>query len=260
MRLFRADAAFAVPELYKTPGAEGCSCAIRPGKTAVPESRIAPVLKRPAGRPPTHMRRICGDFAYQAASRGKPSWDKSWRVVARIERHPGDLLPEDRLCRHQPADGAGPDHSVLQPARHRRTACRGRKEGGQSDASFLQGHGAERGAASASCIGPQSRCLPAGRRPTGGDGRPVADRPADPPHQDRSAGRSPRPSRHVPTGRGGCRRRSVHPHPCGHPTAPCATATCMTVSAIKPGESGSTGLTRRVPVRSNSSSSPLQRP
>ena len=37
-------------------------------------------------------------------------------------------------------DGAGPDHSVLQPARHRRTACRGRQAGDQSDASFRQGH------------------------------------------------------------------------------------------------------------------------
>ncbi len=54
--------------------------------------RAAPVLKRPADRPPTHVRRICGDFAYQAASRDKPSWDKSWRVVARVERHPGDLF------------------------------------------------------------------------------------------------------------------------------------------------------------------------
>ncbi len=94
MRFFRADAAFAVPELYKTPEAEGCSCAVRPGKTAVPESRIAPVLKRPAGRPPTHMRRICGDFAYQAASRDKPSWDKPWRGVAEVERHRGDLFPK----------------------------------------------------------------------------------------------------------------------------------------------------------------------
>ncbi len=76
MRFFRADAAFAVPELYKTPEAEGCSCAVRPGKTAVSESRVAPVLKRPAGRLPTHVRRICGDSEYQAASR-----DKSWRVV-----------------------------------------------------------------------------------------------------------------------------------------------------------------------------------
>ncbi len=58
MRLFRADTAFAVPELYKTPEAEGCSYAVRSGKTAVPESRIAPVLKRPAGRPPTHVRRL----------------------------------------------------------------------------------------------------------------------------------------------------------------------------------------------------------
>ena len=32
---------------------------------------------------------MCGDFAYQAASRDKP-----WRVVARVERHPGDLFPK----------------------------------------------------------------------------------------------------------------------------------------------------------------------
>ncbi len=47
------------------------------------------MLKRPADRPPTHLRRICGDFAYQAASRDKPR-----RVVARVERHPGDLFPK----------------------------------------------------------------------------------------------------------------------------------------------------------------------
>ncbi len=40
MRFFRADAAFAVPELYKTPEAEGCSCAVRPGKTTVPHDLL----------------------------------------------------------------------------------------------------------------------------------------------------------------------------------------------------------------------------
>ncbi len=234
MRFFRADAAFAVPELYKTPGAEGCSCAIRPGKTAVPESRIAPVLKRPAGRPPTHVRRICGDFAYQAASRGKPSWDKpsgsspgSNGIRVTCSRRSALWPPTRRWSRtgsFGSTTNAAPPNSMS------------RKEGrrSQSDASFLQGHGAERGAASASCIGLQSRCLPAGHRPAGGDGRPVADRPADLPHQDRSAGRPPRPSHHVPTGRGGCRRRSVHPHPCGHPTAPCAPGTGQTDFRFKP--------------------------
>ncbi len=87
MRFFRADAAFAVPELYKTPEAEGCSCAVRPGKTAVSESRVAPVLKRPAGRLPTHVRRICGDSEYQAASR-----DKSWRVVTNPPMEPARII------------------------------------------------------------------------------------------------------------------------------------------------------------------------
>ncbi len=107
MRLFRADTAFAVPELYKTPEAEGCSCAVRPGKTAVPESRIAPVLKRPAGRPPTHVRRICGDFAYQAASRDKP-----WRVV----RHA-------RAITFQPAEAAVARSVHPHPCGHPTAPC-----------------------------------------------------------------------------------------------------------------------------------------
>ena len=34
------------------------------------------------------MRRIYGDFEYQAAS-----WDKPRRVVAKVEWHPGELFP-----------------------------------------------------------------------------------------------------------------------------------------------------------------------
>ena len=219
MRFFRADAAFAVPELYKTPEAEGCSYAARSGKTAVPESRIAPVLKRPAGRSTTHVRRICGDFAYQAASWDKPSWDKSWRVVAEVERHPGDLFPKigfpkigfvvtklpmepDRIVRFYNQRGTAERHveKGRQVINRTRLSCKGMAR----NEVRLQLHA--------------SACNP-------GVFLQGADRPADPPHQDRSAGRPPRLSRHVPTGRGGCRRRSIHPHPCGHPTAPCATGT-----------------------------------
>ena len=88
MRFFRADSAFAIPELYKTLEAAGYSYAIRLKKNAVLESRAAHLLKRPVGRPPNHVRRIYGDFEYQAAS-----WDKPRRVVAKVEWHPGELFP-----------------------------------------------------------------------------------------------------------------------------------------------------------------------
>ncbi len=51
--------------------------------------QIAHRLTRPVGRPSqTKVKRFHEDFQYQAAS-----WDKARRVIAKIEWHPGDLLP-----------------------------------------------------------------------------------------------------------------------------------------------------------------------
>ena len=88
MRFFRADAAFAIPGLYEMLEAEGYFYAVRLRANRVLQGRIAHLLKRPVGRPPNHVRRIYGDFEYQAAS-----WDKPRRVVAKIEWHPGELFP-----------------------------------------------------------------------------------------------------------------------------------------------------------------------
>ncbi len=52
------------------------------------QGRIAHLLKRPVGRPPKGVKRIYGDFEYQAAS-----WDEPRRVVAKVEWHPGELFP-----------------------------------------------------------------------------------------------------------------------------------------------------------------------
>jgi len=46
------------------------------------------LLKRPVGRPPKGVKRIYGDFEYQAAS-----WDKPRRVIAKVEWHPAELFP-----------------------------------------------------------------------------------------------------------------------------------------------------------------------
>ncbi len=45
-------------------------------------------MKRPVGRPPNHVRRVYGDFEYQAGS-----WEKPRRVLAKVEWHPDELLP-----------------------------------------------------------------------------------------------------------------------------------------------------------------------
>ena len=88
LRLFRADAAFAIPALYATLETAGYFYAIRLPTNPVLQERIAHLLKRPVGRPPNHVRRLYGDFDYQAGS-----WDKSRRVLAKVEWHPGELFP-----------------------------------------------------------------------------------------------------------------------------------------------------------------------
>jgi hypothetical protein len=87
-RYFRADAAFASPEVYEFLEAEGYSYAIRLPGNAVLQRRIAPLLKRPVGRPPHEVRRFYASFRYQAQT-----WNRSRRVVAKVEWHPSELYP-----------------------------------------------------------------------------------------------------------------------------------------------------------------------
>src|SRR5918912_1165280 len=98
-RYFRADAAFASPELYECLEAEGYGYVIRLPANAVLQKRIAHLLKRPVGRPPHEVRRFYASFRYQAQS-----WSRSRRVVAKVEWHPGELYPRvgflvTNLCR-----------------------------------------------------------------------------------------------------------------------------------------------------------------
>jgi len=87
-RYFRADAAFASPEVYEFVEAEGYLYAIRIPKNQVLEESIGHLLTRPVGRPPNHVRRYYASFSYRANS-----WDKARRVVAKVEWHPGELFP-----------------------------------------------------------------------------------------------------------------------------------------------------------------------
>ena len=85
---FRADAAFANPDVYEYLEANGIKYAIRLPANRVLQDRIGYLLKRPVGRPPNHVRRSYANFHYRAAS-----WTKPRRVIAKVEWHPGELYP-----------------------------------------------------------------------------------------------------------------------------------------------------------------------
>ena len=85
---FRADAAFASPEVYEFLEAERIKYAIRLPANRVLQDRIGYLLKRPVGRPPNEVRRFYANFTYQAGS-----WTKPRRVIAKVEWHPGELYP-----------------------------------------------------------------------------------------------------------------------------------------------------------------------
>jgi len=60
------------------------------------QEEIEHLTVRPVGRPPAKPKVFYYDFSYRAGS-----WDRSRRVIARVERHRGDLSPPHRFHRHQ---------------------------------------------------------------------------------------------------------------------------------------------------------------
>jgi hypothetical protein len=87
-RRLRADAAFALPDVYEYLEAEEFRYAIRLPANQVLQAQIAPLLRRPVGRPPHYVRRFYASFRYRAQS-----WNRARRVVAKVEWHPGELYP-----------------------------------------------------------------------------------------------------------------------------------------------------------------------
>ncbi len=81
-RSFRADAAFARPEIYEFLEAEGFRYAIRLPANKKLREAIVPLLTRPVGRPPLKPQVFHASFRYQAQS-----WTKPRRVVAKVEWH-----------------------------------------------------------------------------------------------------------------------------------------------------------------------------
>lgn len=128
---FRADAAFAKPEIYEALQARGVKYAIRlPANDSLMRD-IEELLTRPAGRP-THKPLVWyKGFLYQAAS-----WKTARRVVAKVEFHPEELFPRlfhrDEHAAQEPGGGA-----VLQQMRQGGAVDQGRQAGGEDDTFVL---------------------------------------------------------------------------------------------------------------------------
>jgi hypothetical protein len=88
LRFFRGDAAFADPDVYSCLENESYFYAIRLKDNAILHDKIEHLLTRPVDRPPKQPIVLYESFQYRAAS-----WDKSRRVVAKIEWHSGELFP-----------------------------------------------------------------------------------------------------------------------------------------------------------------------
>lgn len=118
---FRADAAFAKPELYELLEAESIRYATRLPANGVLQERIAPLLTRPVGRPPNKPQVFVASFSYQAQS-----WSKPRRVVARVEWHRGELYPRVGFI---VTNLTRPNHRVVKFYNGRGTAEQWIKEG-----------------------------------------------------------------------------------------------------------------------------------
>jgi len=86
--VFRADAAFAKPELYEALEQRKVKYVIRIPANDNLERKVAQLLKRPVGRPSYKPVVRYRSFLYQAAS-----WESARRVVAKVEFHFGELFP-----------------------------------------------------------------------------------------------------------------------------------------------------------------------
>ena len=67
---------------------EGYAYTIRLPTNPILRESISHLLTRPVGRPPNHVRRYYASFSYQAKG-----WSRPRRVVAKVDWHPGELVP-----------------------------------------------------------------------------------------------------------------------------------------------------------------------
>ena len=205
---FRADAAFAMPEVYEFLEAERIKYAIRLPANQILQHRIGYLLKRPVGRPPNEVRRFYANFTYQAGS-----WTHPRRVIAKIEWH------QHGSSRHK-------CRRFLQQTRHLRAVDQGGQGRDQMDAAVMSDVHSQRHPP-ASCAGLQSRQFLAHAGDARANQRLVSDEPEGEADQDRCEGRLPRTLCCLPDG-GGRHPRADVPRDFA---ADCGTTAAATTSA-----------------------------
>ena len=140
--VFRADAAFAKPEIYEALEEREVKYAIRIPANDSLQRDIEELLTRPVGRPSKKPLVEFKGFLYQAAS-----WKTARRVVAKVEHHPGGAVPASRIhCDELDASKSG-GGAVLQQAGDSGAVDQRRKASSEDDAAQLSPVPVERGAA-----------------------------------------------------------------------------------------------------------------
>jgi hypothetical protein len=96
---FRGDAAFASPQVYEYLEGQGILYAMRLKSNPRLDQEIEHLSRRSPGRPPAKPQVFYHEFYYRAAS-----WDRSRRVIAKVEWHRWELIPRvgfivTNLCR-----------------------------------------------------------------------------------------------------------------------------------------------------------------
>ena len=167
---FRADAAFAKPEIYEALEQRDVDYAIRMPANKSLELDIEDILFRPPGRPSCKPLVRYKSFRYQAKS-----WTTPRRIVAKVEHHRGELFPPRRLHRdqHGPPEPLG--RAVLQQARYGGAMDQGRQAGHPLDAAVVPSFPGERGAPATERTGLQPGQPLAQADPAAGDQALVAD-------------------------------------------------------------------------------------
>jgi len=85
---FRADAAFASPDMYEYLEESQVLYAMRIKANSQLYDHVEHLMTRPVGRPSAKPKVLYHDFLYRAGS-----WDRTRRVIAKIEWHAGELFP-----------------------------------------------------------------------------------------------------------------------------------------------------------------------
>ena len=177
--LFRGDAAFAKPELYEYLEEEKTGYAIRLPANQVVQEQIQPLLEPPTEWPSREPMVSYHDFAYQTQS-----WHLPRRVVAKVEWHRGELVPQGWFHRDQPELSTQRDSPLLQWPGHGGAMDKRRQIRLELDPAFLPQVRGQPGEARTVRTGLQPGQLSAKAGLAGVDEALVADQPSDQADQD----------------------------------------------------------------------------